>query len=500
MTWRRQVRAVVVKDLRQHWWMLALLAGVLTMAVLRLTVAQPAVTGSFGWYGTFIPILIIWISTGVVRADPPAISTAFWATQPLEPSAVAAAKLAQALCVSGMACIAAAMALRWWGIAWSDVPAAALQALIASTTVAIGGVALATSGSESRGPLLGIAAAVVAFYTVAHLTPSWVLWSRDLPTNWIWSLMLACTIAAFARSYALREVSVPWRLGGAALVALLGLCALKTFDTPALTVTAGASVPALSITVPPPDGASDVFRMTLDGLHAAATDIRVVDAFVRIEQPDGTALRVPVTGVGIPVNTGPVTPSQRRAGVGRDPVHWTIRITSARESDREWKPALRRGARITFEGTIAEFAQTTLYRTAIVAGPITAAPRQSRHALAIVSTDTGTFAQFEARWFVPANADPMFDFGMPAYRMDFRIVNRATGRSLGDVGRTVESGNGSEAIPGIRIVDQRAELGFGRGPQAPVTDSAWRAAHELVVSAPTVARAYRAHASTLLSR
>lgn len=225
MTWRRQVRAVVVKDLRQCWWMLALLVSVLCIAVLRTTSSPSADGTPFGGADTIIPVLIIWITTGVVRADPPAVSTAFWTTQPLKPSAVAAAKLAQAVLVSALAGTGAAAILHSRGIGWSDIPSTVLPTLIGIITFGASGSFLSALGEDWREPVIGALTAGLTLFALATLAPEWVRWSTGNMGRLVWAVMLAVVVAAFVRTYAARTLSPPWRAGLAALVTGFCLCA-----------------------------------------------------------------------------------------------------------------------------------------------------------------------------------------------------------------------------------------------------------------------------------
>jgi hypothetical protein len=226
VTWRRQVSAVVVKDVRQRWWMLALLVTVLFVAVLRTTSGPSADDTPFGGADTIVPVLIIWITTGVVRADPPGVPTAFWTTQPLRPSAVAAAKIVQAVLVCLLAGAGAAAILLGRGSGWSEVTSTLLRTLIGIVTFGASGTLLASLGEDWREPVIGALATGLTLFALATLAPEWVRWSTGTMGRLVWAVMLAIAVAAFVRSYIARSMSPRWRMGLAALVTGLCLCAL----------------------------------------------------------------------------------------------------------------------------------------------------------------------------------------------------------------------------------------------------------------------------------
>ena len=126
MTWGGQVRAVFVKDLRQTWWVLVALVALMLAVVLRMPVWQQVDFAALSLYFGFIPMLMAFALAFAVRADPPGVSTAFWGTQPLEPSAVAAAKLLHSVVLALIVSVGAAAVLQWGRVApgaWSPVGA-----------------------------------------------------------------------------------------------------------------------------------------------------------------------------------------------------------------------------------------------------------------------------------------------------------------------------------------------------------------------------------------
>jgi hypothetical protein len=89
MTWAGQVRTVFIKDLRQTWWMTTVLVVLIATFVLGTIAPPPTASRISAVLGALIPLIMLQVLTAILRTDPPALSTAFWATQPLQPTAMA---------------------------------------------------------------------------------------------------------------------------------------------------------------------------------------------------------------------------------------------------------------------------------------------------------------------------------------------------------------------------------------------------------------------------
>jgi hypothetical protein len=499
MTWAGQVRVVFAKDVRHVWWMLGLLAVVIAMTASRMTVAQPEIGASFGWYDTFIPLFILWIVLAVVRADPPATSTAFWATQPLVTSAVATAKLLQAVIVTGMVLGGVTLILRWWGIAWRDVPTTLMVTATGTMTLALATAVLATVGANVRGVLVGMALIAASLFTLVKwlpVSPSGL--SADLARA-LWALLFAADVLLLLRLYRLREVSVPWQAGGIFLGAGTILVAIAAAQASPFAMTPGVVVPQLSMTVDPMSAAVKPLTVTLEGLVTPAAQIAIRNATLRVDLPDGSSRVLPVVATGnryAAVNE----PSAGRSPNGTpQPRQRTLRASSPL-TITEWSRLRMPGARVAFDGTIVEFAREEQQRVPLVSAVLPPAQPGVRQTLQMVVGDTALLAIFTSRWFMDqrARATPMAD-GMLADH-EFLLVDRATG-TVGE-GLLKESHGGFDALalPGIQISDNRAEL---RPPQRLLkhaSDTSWWAAHEIAITALVVRRVYRVHAETVLGR
>ena len=226
MRWGGQVRAVLRKDLRQVWVFSALLLGVMLLTILQEKASQSDLHTSFMWFNTVIPVLILGIMSAVVRADPPAVSNAFWSTQPLQPSAVATAKLLHAVLIGVLTMSGAAAMMRSWGPGSADVSGTVVLTGISAATFSLAAAFFATMSSDARGALLGAALTLAAFFALDRFWPS--LLSRPGSVWWrvAYLAVLAADVTALVRLYRRREVAQQWRVGSGVLVAATVLCAL----------------------------------------------------------------------------------------------------------------------------------------------------------------------------------------------------------------------------------------------------------------------------------
>lgn len=499
MTWGGQVRVVFVKDLQQVWWMLALLAAAMVMTVVRLTVTQPDIGDSFGWYDTLLPLLILWLVTAVVRSDPPAVSTAFWATQPLETSAVAVAKLLQTVIVTGLVIGGVTAILRWWGIAWGDVPTTATVTAIGTMTLAIATAVFAALGANGRGILVGLVLTLASLFALGQWLPvsPWRL-SGDA-TRALWVAFLAADVVILLRLYRMREVSLQWQAAGLIAGAGTVLCAVAASQASSYPMTPGVVAPQLSMTVDPIPATVKPFTVTLDGLVTPAEQLVIRDATIRVVLPDGTSRVLPVLSSENRYAAVSAPPAVRSPGAAPQPRQRTLRASSPLNIT-EWTRLRVPGARVTFDGTIVEFAREEQQRVPLVSGVLPPAQPGLQRELQMIVGDTALLATITSRWFMDQRARTMPTALGMSTDLEFRLVDRAT-RAVGERLDTHSSGGfGTLALPGIRISDTRAEL---RPPQrllGSASDTSWWSAHEIAIMALVVRRVYRVHAETVVGR
>lgn len=500
MRWSGQVRAVFVKDLRQVWWMIGLLGAVMLMALLRVTVLQPAVNESFGWYDTLIPVLILWIMSAVVRADAPAMSTAFWSTQPLKTSAVVTAKLLQVVVIGALAISGAAVMLRWWGIGWADVPSTVVVTGIATVTIATAGALFAALSAHTRAVLLGAVVTIGAFFALSYFWPAWYLPLRGDWGRMAWLVVIVVNITALLRLYRLREVAFMWRVGGGVLVAATVLSAIVATQIAQYADTPRVAAPPLTLSVDPVPGTGNAFSVDLEGLVSSAHDIKIVDAILSIDLPDGSSVSLPVLASSVrfatafsrrPENDGSATPQARPR---------TLRASSTSRTIEAWSRLRVPGARVRFDGTVVEFASEEQRRIPLVSAVLPVIRRGERQELRMVAGDSARMAVLTSRRFLDQRARTSSPASQIIFDLEFRLVERATGMVVGAIQHHTNGGSAMDALPGLSIIDLRAELRPPTRTLLSATDTSWWSTHDLVIMAAAPRRAYRVHAETVVGR
>ena len=492
MSWGGQVRAVFVKDLRQVWWMLAGLAALMTMTVVGLTVSQPTVGESFGWYDTFIPIVILALVISIMRADPPGVSTAFWATQPLRPSAVAAAKLSYAVLVTAMAMVGVTIVLRWWGLDWLAIPQTLMVTVIGTITVATSAVMLVIIGSDRRAILFGLLAVVTTVYVVG-LIADYVTLPVDANSALPWCLFFAVQLWLAAWLYRSRELTLLHRVGSSVLLFMTFTSGMAVRQADPKQFVPNAAPVQARLHVQPVATQSGQFEVSLTDLRAMAEKMQFVDGTVRIERQDGTVIIRRLTGSGS--SHGGI--SMDRNSRQTDSTTWTLQATSPFRFRSEWADLYQPGARITVDGTVVESVMTEERRLPLASTDMPPRMFGERRVLQMVPRDTAMLALLTSRWFRIRESGPdELDAGLEVslvprgQRGTFR--HRVTGSG--------SSSTGMSPLPGFWITDTRKELASSDSTLRYAADTTWWKDYELVFEVPTPTRIYRVHAETVIPR
>lgn len=123
MTWLRQAAHVAAKDLRHASWMLAVYAVIVAVATAVAVHAWGSGRGGVLLATLLVPFGLV-VFAVVVQVDAPMGSDVFWATRPLYPSAVFAAKVAvAAVALVGVGVAGQAVALSALGVESGSLPA-----------------------------------------------------------------------------------------------------------------------------------------------------------------------------------------------------------------------------------------------------------------------------------------------------------------------------------------------------------------------------------------
>jgi hypothetical protein len=492
VSWGGQVRAVFVKDLRQAWWMLAGLAALMTMTVVGLTVSQPSVGESFGWYDTFIPIVILALVVSIMRADPPGVSTAFWATQPLRPSAVAAAKLSYALLVTGMAMVGVTIVLRWWGLDWLAVPRTLAVTAIGTITVATSAVMMVIIGSDRRAIVLSVLAVGATAYIVGMMT-NVVTLPVDPNSAWPWCLFFAVQLWLAAWVYRSRELTLLHRVGSSVLLFMTFTSGMAVRQADPKPFVPNAPSAQARLRVQPVATQSGQFEVSLTDLRAVAEKMQFVDGTVRIERQDGTIIIRRLTGSGS--SHGGI--SRDRYSRHIDTTTWTLQATTPFRFRSEWADLYQPGARITVDGTVVESVMTEERRLPLASTQMPPRMFGERRVLQMVPRDTAMLALLTSRWFRiresgPNELDSGLEVSLVPRGQRGTIRHRVNGHS--------SSSTGMSPMPGFWITDTRTELASSDSTLRYAADTTWWKDYEFVFEVPAMTRVYRVHAETVIPR
>ncbi len=297
MTWPAQVRHVFFKDCRQFW----LVPAVLLVATgLRAARAVGAIA-SFGTLELPVDMLsalaIAFAMGVVVLADPPARTTAFWATQPLQPSAVAAAKLVFLFAILAMLVTVAIVVASAWHLRTAQllITLGRLGAVVAT----IGGVgaAIGALGGDRKGAS-GAQSTIMAFIMAAYVLlmitkgPSAQLHRAiDVMPELLWPLLLAISIALLLQLYRQREHTRPLRVAAYGATMLPVVMLFREAPQPAPLSHLASDSAAVSMRALWNNETADRLELALTSPGDDAAMLRVLnDATVTAVMHDGTRI------------------------------------------------------------------------------------------------------------------------------------------------------------------------------------------------------------------
>jgi len=177
MTWGAQVAHVARKDLLHARW--SLLAYCAAISFVAFSIVHWPSSGSGFWTVLLIPLVMI-IAASIVQADSPSRVDAFWATSPLSPSAVAAAKLV----VAGVGIILPGLIAQFIAIQAFDIPLDTIPELLWNSALGQAGLLLiAMAIAALTRDLRAFIVVLVVYFVALQLTPVLVPWSQKSPVE-----------------------------------------------------------------------------------------------------------------------------------------------------------------------------------------------------------------------------------------------------------------------------------------------------------------------------
>ena len=218
MTWTRQVLHVARKDLLHAKWLFVIYAAGLAYAAYQAF--DPVRRGGI-WPMFLMMALLAAIVVTLVHADSPAVPNAFWTTRPLDPVAVAVAKVVAMAVGAGIpALIAQGIVLSRFGLSAKEllaalgvsaiafVAAVGLSFFLASLTKTTGEFVLALIGLLFLSQIIGSAAMEMRIHAP---------WAIE---EILGGVVLALCLLAVYKQYKTRRLSLGRRIGATAVASM----------------------------------------------------------------------------------------------------------------------------------------------------------------------------------------------------------------------------------------------------------------------------------------
>jgi hypothetical protein len=303
MTWGRQVLHVIAKDVRQWKVIYAMYAAIVLVATIHSI--APYVGGDIFEVSTAFVIVAGMVLAGlVVQGDSPTRADAFWASRPLQSSAVATAKFAQALLLIAIPLAGQVIALLARGIAVGSLPHYLPE------SIGIFGLWIAAA-LVSAALTKDVSAAAIAFICVSILF-GLTLIATDRAPQWpllahiaIGTAQVVVGLGILFFMYARRVRSKPVAVAGA-LVMIAPLIGYLPYKTPTNDAIGESRVLHVELAEPVSGETSDIkLRLWVNGLNASQRAV-IHDATVTITLKSGKMIYI--NRYDIPLSEGDSVP------------------------------------------------------------------------------------------------------------------------------------------------------------------------------------------------
>jgi len=120
MTWFGELRHLLGKDLTEHRWTVALYLLAVLVAAGHMVGWYPFTAPVLGSTMVFVGLIGAVLAASIVQGDSPTRSDAFWASHPIDASAMLATKLLLGLAVLALPIAAQVIALQDYDVSWSE--------------------------------------------------------------------------------------------------------------------------------------------------------------------------------------------------------------------------------------------------------------------------------------------------------------------------------------------------------------------------------------------
>lgn len=513
MTWVSQVWRVYRKDLRATWMLQVLLLGALSVTCINAVRAQDATRNTYGWTDTFVPLTVFAIMMNVARLDAPGRSSAFWASQPFAPSAMATAKLLQTVQAAIAMLLGVFFVMFEWGIRTSDIAAMMITAAIPAVSFGLTALHLATLAPESRGAVVLLGASTVAVLAIVFRTlPPAIMLIDSATFKVLWLTVTMAGAATVVQCYRVREPMLALR-GMTGLLAVATIfCAIRSAEPEFVADADSVNTSAVAISIPQDRISNPNFLLKIDATIAtSARSLRLVDAQATLEYRDGSHQVVGVSDYLTTEVSSGIDPLVFAAAGGIDSTDDTPRTVTAKAvlttsplATKDLQRALEGVVRVVLSGTVQEYDLRLDGRHPLRSG-LLRDHGNKRTQLEVPPPDTsGIVAVLTSRTLEFANANSLRYTNQTLNQLtEYALVDRTSGRSI-----ALRRGNTSQVspatiLPGLNFYDHWTDLRLWPTPGSGLSSSdleGWRDNGDLVILAPVLRRAFKIRAETVVGR
>jgi hypothetical protein len=304
MTKFAQVRHVMMKDLRESRWLLAVYLGLVALATAYSVELKGFGDSAFGFQMLLVVLIGMIVAASLVQADSPIRVDAHWATQPLYPSAVLGAKFAlAAILLIGVPAVGQVAGLLARHVAVRDVPGALGTETMTYARWILTAMVIGAITRDLRSVIIVFVGVPVLLVVISlwgagtQSQPARAIHYAGLMTAIIELVFVAACVALLAYLYRSRDARpLTWVAGFVAV--MIGFVSVTPEPTGAdVDLPASLSRTAVRLDLEPGgstfNGVPQLsFGLWIDSLPAAQ-QLQFVDGFMVLHGRDGTVLRVP---------------------------------------------------------------------------------------------------------------------------------------------------------------------------------------------------------------
>jgi hypothetical protein len=224
MTWFGELRHLVGKDLTEHRWTVGLYLVAVLVATGHMVGWHPFTAPVLGSTMVFVGLIGGVLVASIVQGDSPTRSDAFWASHPIDASAMLASKLLLGFAVLVVPIVAQVLALHDYDVSWSEAFASSMHDARLYALIVLGALVIAALTRDLKSFVLTVVAIPIALL-ICVATLSIKKGSRGVSFNAgdaaVAVLVTACVeLNLLAWLYHTRDSRWLTRLAGFALVGL----------------------------------------------------------------------------------------------------------------------------------------------------------------------------------------------------------------------------------------------------------------------------------------